>query len=90
MQTIRQIEGNVEKVQNWMNYNRLKLKEKIEFIRFGRRHELQKCIKNNLMVCGKEVEISDLVRYIGVWFDSMLTFKDHVTIKYKSAMWNLK
>ena len=25
MQTIRQIEGNLEKEQNWMNYNRLKL-----------------------------------------------------------------
>ena len=33
MQTIRQIEGNLEKVQNWMNYNRLKLNsQKTEFI----------------------------------------------------------
>ena len=42
------------------------------------------------MVCGKEVKISDLVKYLGAWFDSMLTFKDHVTIKCKSAMWVLK
>ena len=33
MQTIRQIEGNLEKVQNWMNYNSLKPNpEKMEFI----------------------------------------------------------
>ena len=91
MQTIRQVEGNLEKVQNWMSYNRLKVNsEKMKFIRFGSRHQLQKCIKNNLMVCGKEVKISDLVRYPGVWFDSMLTFKDYITIKCKSVMWNLK
>ena len=33
MQAILQIEGNLEKVQNWMNYNRLKLNQKkTEFI----------------------------------------------------------
>ena len=35
-QTIRQIEGNLENMQNWMNYNRLKLNpEKMEFIQLG-------------------------------------------------------
>ena len=43
-----------------------------------------------LMVCGKDVKISNLVRYLGVWFNNMLTFKGHVTNKCKSAMWNLK
>ena len=42
------------------------------------------------MLCGKEVKISYLMRYLGAWFYSMLTFKDHVIIKCKSAMWNLK
>ena len=42
MQTITQIEDNLEKVKNLMNYKRSKLKtEKKEFIRFGSRHQLQ-------------------------------------------------
>ena len=35
-------------------------------------------------------KISDLVRYLGTLFDNMLTFKDCITIKCKSVMWNLK
>ena len=91
MQTIIQIEGNLEKMQNWMNYNRLNLiQEKLELIRFGTEHQLQKCNKKKLTVCRKKVKISDLVRYLGAWFASMLIFKDHLTMKYKSAMLNLK
>ena len=38
----------------------------------------------------QEHEISDCIKYLGVWADQHLTFKYHIKIKCKMAMWNLQ
>ena len=74
-----------------MDYNRLKMnREKTEFIIYGSRQQLKKCVTNNINVTGEEVEKTDCIKYLGVWLDATLSLKHHITQKCRTAMWNLQ
>ena len=52
------MDHNLIWVDEWMGQNRLKLNPgKREFILFGSKPQLAKCISANLNVCGKKVDI---------------------------------
>ena len=64
--------------------------EKTEFILFGSNVQPRKCITTSLNACGSRVSKTDVVRYLGTWFDKTLNFNHHIQQKCKLAMWNLK
>ena len=78
------------RIKNWMDGNRLKMNDsKTEFIMFSSRKMLTKCITTDININGTRVKKENIIRYLGVWLDSVLSFKYHVKIKCKSAMFNL-
>ena len=89
--TIKQLESNLVKVENWMSTNRLKLNSsKTEFVMFGSKVQLGKCVSNNITVCGQVMETSKVIQYLGGWFDESLHMNTHVNKKCQTASWNLK
>ena len=73
-----------------MDGNRLKMNDsKTEFIMFGSSKMLTKCITTDININGTRVKKQNVIRYLGVWMDDVLSFKYHVKMKCKSAMFNL-
>ena len=63
-------------VKSWMDQVRLKMNpSKTEFIHFGSRSQLSKCVVTQLNVNGKLVERATLIKYLRVWLDAQLSFK---------------
>ena len=51
-----------------MDHNRLeKNGEETEFIIYGSRQQLKKCVTNNINVTGAVVDKTDCINYLGVW-----------------------
>ena len=76
-------------VKKWMDEARLKMNPaKTEFIYFGNTRQIQKCTISTINVAGDLILRSDIIKYLGVWLDSRLNFKTHVTKKCKAAMLN--
>ena len=61
---------------------------KTEFIYFGNAKQLQKYTANSINMAGDLIVRSEVIRYLGVWLNSTLNFKTHVTKKCKAAMLN--
>ena len=55
----------------------------------GSAQHLKKCTTSGLEVLGENIEKSKVIRYLGGYLDSTLTFKQHIKTKCKSAMLNL-
>ena len=77
-------------VKEWMDENCLKMNSgKTEAIIFGSRQQISKTITKSMCINGRNIEISDCIKYLGIWTDQHLTFKYHIKMKCKMAMWNL-
>ena len=63
---------------------------KSELIIFGNSTQTSKCITSEIHIEGESVPRSYLVRYLGAWMDSELTFRTHVKKKCATAMMNLQ
>ena len=75
----------------WTDENCLKMSSgKTEVIIFGSREQVSKTITKSMYINGENIEISDCIKYLGVWADQHLTFKYHIKMKCKMAMWNLQ
>ena len=61
---------------------------KTEFIYFGNQCQLDKCKANTINVAGDLILRIDSIKYLGVQMDSNLNFKQHITQKCRSAMFN--
>ena len=86
--TISQLENCLLSIKQWMDQTRLKMNpSKTEFIYFGNAKQLLKCTANTINVAGDLILRSD-IRYLGVWLNSTLNFKLHVTKKCRAAMAN--
>ena len=73
-----------------MDAVRLKMNEsKTEFMLLGSREHLKKCTTNSLKVLGENIEKSEVIRYLGGYLDSTVTFKQHIKTMCKCAMLNL-
>ena len=67
LKTISDLEECISKVKEWMNHNRLKMNgEKMEFILYGSRQQLKKCVTNNINVTGEVVDKTDCIKYLDV------------------------
>ena len=79
------------KVKDWMDQNRLKMNSaKTEFILFGSSSQLGKCGTSSLNVCGDSVKLTPKIKYLGAYLDSHLNLKHHISVKCRTAMWNLQ
>ena len=91
LKTIGDLEKCISEFKVWMDHNRLRINgEKTEFITFGSRQQLKKCVTNNINVTGEVITKTDCIKYLGVWLDAMLSLKHHITQKCRTAMWNLQ
>ena len=88
-ETQTSLENCLLSVKRWMDEARLKMNpSKTEFIYFGNTKQIQKCTISSINVAGDLILRSDTIKYLGVWLDSELSFKTHVTKKCKAAMLN--
>ena len=83
------LENCLLSIKKWMDEARLKMNPaKTEFIYFRNTKQIQKCTITSINVAGDLALRSDTIKYLGVWLDSELSFKMHVTKKCKAAMLN--
>ena len=74
-----------------LGWTRLGLKwksAKTEFIYFGSRIQLRKCVVTHLNVNSGLVERATLIKYLRAWLDAQLSFKEHTTKKCQTAIIN--
>ena len=89
--TISILQNCLKDIKLWMDKNRLQMNDgKTEFIMFGARKQLAKCITASIDVNNMEVSMSKLVKYLGMWMDSNLTFKDHIVKKCRTSVINIQ
>ena len=87
--TISKLESCLLSIKQWMDQTRLKMNpSKTEFIYLGNATQLLKCTIDLINVAGDLILRSNVIRYLGVWLNSTLNFKLHVTKKCKAAMVN--
>ena len=80
----------VSEIKTWMDHNRIKMSDsKTEFILFGSRKQLEKCITTELDINGNSIPRSECIHYLDKWMDQHLSFKTHIQSKCKSATFNL-
>ena len=73
--TIRSLELCMTNIKDLMDSNRLNMNTtKTEFIMFGLKKQLQKCITETLKVNDDMVPRSNTIKYLGVWLDQHLSF----------------
>ena len=88
--TIKDLEQCATRIKSWMDGNRRKMNDgKTEFIMFGSRCQLNKCITHQININGVLVQRVDVIRYLGIWLDKHLSLRHHVKLKCKAAMFNL-
>ena len=76
MDRIIDLEECLWDVKIWMGSNRLKMSDaKTEFLLCGSRQQMLKCITSSLMVYDTTVEISQVIKYLGIWDDINVPFK---------------
>ena len=73
-------------VKRWMDETQLKMNTaKTEFIYFGNQHQLDKCTTDTINVAWDLVLRASTIKYLGVYMDSNLNFKQHITNKCSMA-----
>jgi len=79
------LENAAEKLLQLQNQNNIQFDmEKIELIHF---HSKRSIDNNNFPVSirNNQIQSKNLIRWLGVWLDSKLSFKEHVEIKISAA-----
>ena len=72
-----------------MDWVRLKMNSaKTEFIYFGSKVQLGKCVVTHLNINDEIVERATTIKYLGAWLDAQLTFKEHTMKKCQTAIIN--
>ena len=88
-ETICILEDCMLRIKQWMDETRLKMNTaKTEFIYFGNQCQLDKCRADTIDVAGDLILRTNSIKYLGVQMDSNLNFKQHITQKCRSAMFN--
>ena len=82
VKTIKDLEQWATRIKSWMDGNQLKMNDrKTEFIMFGSKYQLTKCVTHHININGVSVQKADVIRYLGAWMDKHLSFKHHVKVK---------
>ena len=88
---ISNLENCAIEVKDWMDKNRLHMNDdKMEFITFSLRQLAKRIDTDCLNVNGTIIQKIKVIRYLGIWLDSQLNFKHHITMKCRVAMLNLQ
>ena len=78
-------------IKSWMDQNRLKMNSsKTEFILFGFRKQLEKCVASSISVNDSEVARVNCIKYLGAHLDENMNLKNHIKFKCKTAMWHIR
>ena len=89
MNTLLELEDSLINIREWMNQVKLKMNpDKTEYILFGSKVQLKKCLTTSLNVCNDMIPIANKIRYLGSFLDKSLDFKGHIKTKYATAMSN--
>ena len=64
--------------------------DKTEFILSGSRYHLPRCETETITICGDIVLKGKKIKLLGAWLDENLSFKSHINIKCRTAMYNLQ
>ena len=76
-------------IKRWMDKMHLKMNpSKTEFIYFGSRTQLKKCLVDNLNIVGDLILRSHTIKYLGAYLNENLNYKQHVNKKCQAAMFN--
>ena len=90
MNSIINLENALINTKTWMDDVKLKMNpDKTEFIYFGFRTQISKCLINSIDVVGDEIERSGVIRYLGGFLDTQFSLRSHVTKKCAIASGNL-
>ena len=88
--TTRVVEHSLHDISHWMTMNHLKMNPtKTDFIYLGSRVQVGKCLKKTINMCGISIDHSDVIKLLGTHIDQHLSFKHHIGVKCKTAMYNL-
>ena len=80
------IEACMLNIEHWMDMVGLKMNpSKTEFIYFGGKQQLGKCVTDNLDVAGDLILRSHSIRYLGAYLDENLSYKQYVNKKMPSG-----
>ena len=88
-ETTQTLEECMLKIKSWMDSMHLKMNpNKTEFIYFGSKLQLKKCKVESLKVSDDLIPRANTIRYLGVYMDMHLSYKQHITKKCQAAMFN--
>ena len=88
--TTRVLEHGLYDISHWMNMNCLKMNPpKTDFIYLGSILQVGKCLEKTISVCGNSIECSDVIKLLGAHIHQHLSFKHHIRVQCKTAMYNL-
>ena len=88
---VKDVEECCRNIKTWMTQNRLKLNdEKTEVILCGSETSRQKVSLDSIQVGSSQIEISTVVRDLGLLVDSNLTMVPHVSSVVKSCYFHLR
>ena len=88
--TIRILEHSLYDISHCMAMNHLKMNPtKTDFIYLGSRVQVGKYLEESISVCGDSIECSEVIKLLGVHTNKHLSFKHHIGVKCKTAMYNL-
>ena len=87
---MKRLEACIDEIRTWLTANSLKLNEaKSDFILFGTKHNINKINIPSIRIGSANITHSLTCRYLGVIFDSQLTFNDHISSISKSVRFHL-
>ena len=87
---IKSLEDCADVTCEWMKENRLKMNnKKTEFIKFGNKVQLKKCVTSGIFINNQHIEESTCIYYVGVWMDNNLSYNKHIGEKCRKAMYAL-
>ena len=90
MNSIINLENALIDTKTWMDGVKLKMNlDKTEFIYFGFRTQIYKCLINSNNVVGDEIERSVVIRYLGGFLDTQFSLRSHITKKCAIVSGNL-
>ena len=77
--SILSLESTLVDVKTWMDQNRLKINdEKIAFIMFASKRQLERCVTTRIDVNNTSINCSPIIKYLGVLLDQHLQPSQHI------------
>ena len=85
------IESDIGKIKTWMEESQLKMNDaKTEFIVIGTSSSLWTNTLDNIEIGNIKIHQSSKIKFLGVFLDEKLSFKDHIQNRSKKASYNLR